>query len=246
MLEREGRISSYPNLRGQIALNANLTVIAKSDKHTGYCVAAIDEKGRFIRLVRDEEGHALAEEQCGFKKLDRILVDITHAPLKHQRENYILNELLNVRPPILVPDSVVAFLQKPAHIFTTENPWLTEEEMLRQRSTFLFAEVTDLHIYENDEEKHKADFIFRGTEYKGFSITDPAFKTMERRIKRAALLFSLPDAAYTRYGNELYYKFICAVYPLKTAEKAFELDCYRIGGQRRADFYDWLYEEKCA
>ena len=110
----------------------------------------------------------------------------------------------------------------------------------------MFAEVSDLHIYENDEEKMKADFIFRGIEYKGFSITDPAFKTRERRIKRAALLFSLPDVAYTRYGNELYYKFICAVYPLKAAEKAFELNCYRIGEQYHASLYDWLYEEKCA
>jgi len=115
--------------------------------------------------------------------------------------------------------------------------------MRSQRKTFLFAEVSDLHIYENDEDKTKADFVFRGVTHKGFSITDPAFKTRERRIKKAALLFSLPDVAYTRYGNELYYKFICAVYPLKAAEKG--LDCYRVGGHR-AGFYDWLYEEKCA
>ena len=224
-------------------MKAKLTVIAKSDKHTGYCVAVMDEKGRIIRLVRDKEGHALTEEQCRFKKLDRILVDITHAPLRYQRENYVLNELLEVRPPILTADGLTAFFHDQAHVFGNENPWLTEEEMQRQRATFMFAEVSDLCIYENDEEKMKADFIIRGIEHKGFSITDPAFKTRKRRIKRAALLFSLPDAAYTRYGNELYYKFICAVYPLKAAEKA--LDCYRIGGHR-AGFYDWLYEEKCA
>jgi hypothetical protein len=246
MFKREGRISSYPNSKGQILLKTNLTVIAKSDKHTGYCVAAMDEKGRITRLVRDKEGHALTEEQCKFKKLDRISVDITHAPLKHQRENYVLNELLSVRPPILTPDGLYAFLQKPRHIFSNGNPWLTEEEMCVQRTTFLFAEVSSLHIYENDEGKMKADFIFRGTEYKNFSITDPAFKARKRRIQRAALLLSLPDAAYTRYGNELYYKFICAVYPLRAAGKTFELDCYRVGGQRCASFHDWLYEEKCA
>jgi len=243
MLKRGGRFTSHPNLKGQILLKARLTVIAKSDKHTGYCVAAMDEKGGIIRLVRDKEGHALTEEQCRFRKLDRILADITHAPLKHQRENYVLNELLEVLPPKLTADGLTAFFHDWAHIFGNENPWLTEEEMQRQRVTFIFAEVSDLRIYENDEEKMKADFVYRGKEHKGFSITDPAFKARERQIKRAALLFSLPDAAYTRYGNELYYKFICAVYPLKAAEKA--LDCYRIGGHR-ADFYDWLYEEKCA
>ena len=227
-------------------MKANLTVIVKSDKHTGYCVAAMDEKGKIIRLVRDAEGHALTKEQCRFKKLDYILVDITHAPLKHQHENYVLNELLSVQSPKLSLDRLAEFTQNPTHIFVNELPWLTEEEMRVQRKTFLFAEVNGLHIYENDEGKMKADFVFHGVEHKGFSITDPAFKTREHRIKKAALLFSLPDAAYTRYGNDLYYKFICAVYPLKTAEKLFVLDCYHVGGQDCASLYDWLYEEKCA
>ena len=44
-------------------LKLNLTVLAKSDKHMWYRLAGIDQKGNFIRLVWDVEGHALTKEQ---------------------------------------------------------------------------------------------------------------------------------------------------------------------------------------
>ena len=44
----------------------------------------------------------LAEEECTFKKLDQIIADVTHAPLKHQRENYVLNELLESRKTVSI------------------------------------------------------------------------------------------------------------------------------------------------
>jgi len=37
----------------------------------------------------------------------------------------------------------------------------------------MFAEVSDLRIYETDEEKMKADFIFRGIEHKGCPLEHP-------------------------------------------------------------------------
>lgn len=66
-------------------MQLNLTILAKSDKHTGYCVAAIDKHGRIIRLVRDAEGHALTEEQCKFEKLDSVVVETERAALKYQK-----------------------------------------------------------------------------------------------------------------------------------------------------------------
>jgi hypothetical protein len=84
--------------------------------------------------------------------------------------------------------------------------------MRKQKSTFMFAEVEELRIYRNGENKYKADFLYKGNEYKGFSITDPKFMNCERKIERAKLLLSLPNAPYNRYGHDLFYKFICAVY----------------------------------
>ena len=36
------------------------------------------------------------------------------------------------------------------------------------------------------------------------------------------------EASYKKYGNDLYYKFVCAVYPLKNSIKSYDMDCYKI------------------
>jgi len=209
-------------------MKLNLTVLAKSDKHNGYCVAALDQRGRILRLVRDAEGHALTEDQCRFKKLDHIIADVEPAPLKHQKENHVLTELVESKKSSTSINDLGRFLQRPPLIFGNTMPWLSEEDMGKQKSTFLFVEVDDLRIYLNDEEKYKADFLYNGQAYEGFSITDPAFKTKEQKSAKAAILVSLPNAPYNRYGHELYYKFICAVYPIKNSKKSCELDFYKI------------------
>lgn len=209
-------------------MKLDLTIIAKSDKHNGYCVAAVNQQGKIIRLVRDCEGHALTEEQCKFEKLYDITANVQHTPLKHQTENYILAELLESRKSGKSINDLNIRLQKTPFIFAHTKPWLTEEEMRGQKTSFLFVEIDDLHIYQNNEEKFKADFFYRNQLYEAFSITDPEFKTKERKIKEAVILVSLPDTPYKRYGNDIYYKFIAAVYPIKTTEKSCELDCYKI------------------
>jgi len=194
------------------SMREDLTVIAKSNKHNGYCVAAINKKGRIIRLVRDKEGHALFKESCGgFNKLDKITASIRPAPLKNQQENFIMEEVLGTAGTVKSSD-FNGLLSNSAFIFGNAEPWLNKNEMKKQTPTFLLADVEDLQIYRNNEDKYKADFLYKNNEYKGFSITDPKFLHGTRRIEKARLLFSLPDAPYSRYGLELFYKFICAVY----------------------------------
>lgn len=64
--------------------------------------------------------------------------------------------------------------------------------------------------------------------YKGFSITDPKFKLRNRKISKSFIAVSLPEIPYKKYGNDLYYKFVCAVYPLKNSTKPYDVDCYKI------------------
>ena len=209
-------------------MNLNLIVLAKSDKHTGYCVAGIDEFGNFIRLVRDKESHALSKEQCKFNKLDFLTINATSAPLKHQRENFILDALIRYRKSTISVENLKKYIQNPEFIFSSISPWLSEKEINRQKISFLFVEVTYLHIYENHEGKYKCDFTYNNRDYKGFSITDPKFKLKNKKIYSAAILVSLPDTPYNRYGSELYYKFICAIYPIENSKKLDEIDCYKI------------------
>lgn len=209
-------------------MTMDLMILAKSDKHNGCCVAGINKVGKFVRLVRDKEGHALEKSQCKFKKLDILTVEAHHAPLEFQKENYILSRLINTyRSSVSIGDLKV-FVQNPLFIFSNTNPWLDENEMNRQKSTFVFARVNNLYIFRNDEGKYKADFTYNNQEYKGFSITDPEFKLECRKILNAYVLVSLPSLPYNKYGKELYYKFICAVYPIKKSEKSYLFDSYKI------------------
>lgn len=40
-------------------MKTELLILAKSDKNNGYCVVGINKFGKFIRLVKNFEGHCL-------------------------------------------------------------------------------------------------------------------------------------------------------------------------------------------
>lgn len=209
-------------------MKMELLVLAKSDKNNGYCVVGINKFGKFIRLVKNFEGDALNKEQCNFNKMDFLTVNAIPAPLIHQKENYVLVKIINRIKTNINSEDLKKYTQNPEFIFSNVNPWLTEEEINHQNSSFLFVEITDLFIYENDEGKHKCDFTYNNNTYKGFSITDPKFKLKNKGISKCLVAVSLPEVPYKKYGNDLYYKFVCAVYPLKNFTKSYNVDCYKI------------------
>lgn len=209
-------------------MKMKLLVLAKSDKNNGYCVVGVNRLGEFIRLVKNSEGHALAKERCNFNKMDFLTIDAMPAQLVHQKENYVLGEIINHTKSNMRTEDLDKYIQNPEFIFLNTNPWLTEEEINSQNTSFLFIEVTDLFLYENEEGKHKCDFIYNNISYKGFSITDPKFKLRKRKISSSFIAVSLPEFPYKKYGNDLYYKFVCAVYPLKNSTKSYDMDCYKI------------------
>ncbi len=209
-------------------MKMKLLVLAKSDKNNGYCVVGVNRFGKFIRLVKNSEGHALAKERCNFNKMDFLTIDAMPAQLVHQKENYVLGEIINHTKSNMRTEDLDKYIQNPEFIFLNTNPWLTEEEINSQNTSFLFIEVTDLFLYENEEGKHKCDFIYNNISYKGFSITDPKFKLRKRKISSSFIAVSLPEFPYKKYGNDLYYKFVCAVYPLKNSTKSYDMDCYKI------------------
>ena len=209
-------------------MKMELLVLAKSDKNNGYCVAGINGFGKFIRLVKNSEGHALAKERCNFNKMDFLTIDAVPAPLVHQKENYVLREIINQTKSNMQIEDLQKYTQNPEFVFSNTNPWLTGKEINSQNTSFLFVEATDLFIYENDEGKHKCDFTYNNNNYKGFSITDPKFKLKNKKISKCLVAVSLPEVPYKKYGNDLYYKFVCAVYPLKNSLKSYGMDCYKI------------------
>ncbi|MCL2546904.1 MAG: hypothetical protein FWE06_06885 [Oscillospiraceae bacterium] len=202
----------------------NITVLAKSDKHNGYCVAALTQTGKLIRLVRDAEGHALTKEQCQFQKGDMITVNVEPAPLKWQKENYILTEVLSSKKSLTSLNYLSKYTQNTKSIFSNTNPWLSSDEMAKNAGSLLLVAVDDLTIYKNDEDKYKANFTYNGQSYEGFSVTDPDFKKRKRKMAKAFILVSLPNSPYGKYGQDLFYKYICAVYPIDNLIKTRNID----------------------
>ena len=209
-------------------MKMELMILAKSDKNNGYCVVGINKFGQFIRLVKNNEGHALNRDQCKFNKMDLLTVSVARAPLTHQKENYVLHEIISCTETNIQTENLKKYIQNPEFIFSNVNPWLIEEEINNQSTSFLFVEIADLFIYENDEGKHKCDFTYNNNNYKGFSITDPKFKLKNKKISKSLLGVSLPEIPYKKYGNDLYYKFVCAVYPLRDSVKSYDMDFYMI------------------
>ncbi len=209
-------------------MKMELLILVKSDKNNGYCVVGINEFGKFIRLVKNFEGHSLDKEQFKFDKMDLLTVNVIPVPLINQKENYVLIEIINQTKTNIKNENLRKYIQNPEFIFSNVNPWLTEEEINHQNESFLFLEITDLIIYENNEGKHKCDFTYNNNNYKGFSVTDPKFKLKNKKISKSFIGVSLPENPYKKYGNDLYYKFVCAVYPLRDSVKSCDMDCYMI------------------
>lgn len=160
--------------------------------------------------------------------MDLLTVNVIPAPLTHQKENYVLKEIISRTETNIQTENLKKYIQNPEFIFSNVNSWLTEEEINHQKESFLFLEITDLFIYENDEGKRKCDFTYNNNNYKGFSVTDPKFKLKNKKISKSLLGVSLPEVPYRKYGNNLYYKFVCAAYPLRNSVKSYDMDCYMI------------------
>ena len=174
-------------------MKTELLILTKSDKNNGYCVVSINKFGKFIRLVKNFEGHSLDKEQFKFGNMDLLTVNVIPAPLINQKENYVLIEIINQTKTNIKNENLRKYIQNPEFIFSNANPWLTQEEINHQNESFLFLEITDLIIYENNEGKHKCDFTYNNNNYKGFSVTDPKFKLKNKKISKSILGVSLPE-----------------------------------------------------
>lgn len=110
-----------------IIMKMKLLVLAKSDKNNGYCVVGINRFGKFIRLVKNSEGHALAKEQCKFNKMDFLTANAVPAPLIHQKENYVLEEIINHTKSNMQTKDLRKYIEYPEFIFLSNNLWLAEK-----------------------------------------------------------------------------------------------------------------------
>lgn len=197
-------------------MTTKVTILAKSSKHKGFCVAGVDENGRWVRLVSDEQGEALAGSYCSnFDVLDVVSLLIEPKPIKYQPENILvkskcsnvgktnINDLLKKHPYLL---------HNGDYIFANNTHKVFEEDMGLLKNSLLIAKVKDISTVFLDGRKCKASFVYNGRNYINVSVTDPNCYTKDPiSYKGAYIVVSVPSEPWETYG---YFKFVAAIYPI--------------------------------
>ncbi|HOC91367.1 MAG TPA: hypothetical protein PKH33_03250 [bacterium] len=193
----------------------------KNDGATyGYCVAGIDEEGKFVRLCADEKGDSLTEEEMPFKPLDTVECDLSGPfPISCQTENFVV-KLKNIAKVEAKSVSYVDELYGDKKIgrrsyFGSMRDRVGKKEAEKLGYSLAAIKVRELKIYRDENKKYRAEFQIGKNVAKPVSMTDPDYyfkakdATVEEPVvfERAILIVSLPN-------NPPYIKFIAKIFEI--------------------------------
>ena len=195
-----------------------LVVLTKSAKRMndgkryGNCVAGINERGEWVRLVSDFDGDSLSDNTCRpFDCLDIIDVEVTPCPLEHHPENVKLEHFNERLRKWTIGDVVKKFgLDNERFCFVNKYNSLNDIERHQTEKSLILIKVEELKIYLDDRKSYKAQFYYNGFQYEDISVTDNRYRK-PMIFDEAYLVVSLPSDTG---GYKRYYKFIAAIYPI--------------------------------
>ncbi|MBQ7784820.1 MAG: hypothetical protein IJ381_01540 [Clostridia bacterium] len=207
-----------------------LIVLTCSAKYGGYCVAGIEtQSGQFCRLISTDESrhgalnanHLCVNARNRIELLDRILVrNAEHLPGPIQNENYLVESRMPLQ--FIAKESIdTAMRIHPPE--NRESVFLGNSHLMRDGVDSIghsleLLYVTQLRIYSLiswGKTKTKADFVYNGKRYQGFSVTDQRYfdqKGSGIMIDEACVVFSIADDEWARENG--YYKYLAAIYEL--------------------------------
>lgn len=167
-------------------MEKELVILTESDKNGGYCVAGIDiHSGRWIRLVSGDEDTdgALTVNDLTYRNkkmcsvLDIVIVQLVQdCGTSIQPENYLINRKYYLEKTGTYELEDVCKIHAPEefeYILGKNKGHYVTAECVRNAGgiSLVLVRVKDLCIHK-EEDKWKADFIYRGVNYKKFSVTE--------------------------------------------------------------------------
>ena len=202
-------------------MRKKVIILTKSAKRRngggyGYCVAGVSiEPGqnfKWVRLVSDDNGDSIPENNFPYSPLDVIEVDLSPCPLNNQIENH---EFSNIKKfGVARPEILPKIYNKIQHSFFGDmNKSITTN--IGHSLSMLF--VKNIEIYRDESDKQRADFYKGNNKAEGIAMTDYTenFRfctkkgTTERKhIPQAYIVVSLPS-------TPPYNKFIAKIFPLQ-------------------------------
>ena len=186
----------------------------KDETYSGKCITGLDlDNNRIVRFVQNQLGAPVGNPFC--KKFHPLSVYsirvIDDCPLVCQTENAIidfsktsfLGEFQGGMDALYMRFQTIeyedrSFLLDGRYKLDDISPFKHSLEIIRASNIQLDGK--------------KASFSYRGKEFKFVSVTDPAYKGVEKVIDQAYLIISIPTDDYDGKG---YFKFIAAIYPIE-------------------------------
>ena len=186
----------------------------RADGSYGCCVAGITEYGKWIRLVADENGDSLPNNNSTPKVntvIEVIDATIKYVPLELQPENAILGNYRKIADDVNIDKCInLVGLSTEEYIFGALYNCLNDEEMKRINGSLRFYKVNNLEIYRNEKNKWKVKFSYNGNGYYDIAMTDPNHYQV-KFIGNAYIVVSLPNESI----DFRWYKFVARIIPLK-------------------------------
>lgn len=201
----------------------DLIIMTKSDKHGGFCVVGIDiNDGSFIRLMSDNKEtfgaltpeNMLYEDNSEAKILDVARIKIIKpCPTQLQPENVLIDETTPWQKLGTVKQAeTYKYLNTNAsNIFLNVDNYLSKKEVIQNKSSILFVQITNAEFYCNYKNKTKMSFTFKCNKYTDMSVTDPDYYGKDTTYPKLNVVFSLPDDKWSSINNK-YYKFVAKIF----------------------------------
>ncbi len=210
------------------AINNTLSavIIARSRKHGGFCVAAVNPiNNKIVRFVSDAEtARAIPwNEMIRISLLDVVEVKYEQfCPKDPQTENILVEphgirrigkfngSIEDIRQRIQFSDNL---LDSTAPKLNSVDYFHHSLEIVKVKNLKLSGE------YYNRRFKTRASFSYNGQQYTDFRVTDPKYEGMlmgidshSMTIQSADIVLSIPWEPFEEDG--MYYKFVAAIYKL--------------------------------
>ncbi len=168
--------------------NMEIIIFANSFKHHQHCVAGKCIKtGQWVRAVSNSEGAELNHDQAKYqnpygtynvKPLQKILMSFSfHAPLKHQPENYVIDDSRWRQNYKIADEELKNYLDNPNHLWGSSDrvaySSILSNQITIMQSLYL-VQVQNLKLFKNQYGKRRALFSYKEFAY-DLAVTDPNF-----------------------------------------------------------------------
>ena len=221
-----------------------MVLLTKSKKLNGYCVTGVDlENGKWIRLMQPGEPSVSPhdfryDDGDEPEVLDIIEVDLLESfSTELQPENIVFNPTkivkCNYNDLSFVNARLNSDYDEHDYVYYNRYPKLLDSMLPRAAKenpySLMIIEPERISFRKNNHKRMEADFCWKGTEYKGFRVTDENFKRifLDRettdvfRLDRPVyIVVSLGEAFVNpASGNTEYYKLVSAVIDKSMVDK---------------------------